>query len=49
MSVNFKYVDSKEQSMIKKSNGPRSYSFTYYSIKEKRYITTHNSYDLAFI
>lgn len=47
MSVNFKYVDSKEQSMIKKSNGPRSYSFTYYSIKEKRYITTHNSYDLA--
>ena len=47
MTVKFNYKDSEGKTMIKDSNDPKSYSFTYYSIHHRRYITTHNSYDLA--
>lgn len=47
MISKFIYKDSKGEKMIKKSDKPKSYSFTYFSIHKNRIVSNHESYELA--
>lgn len=47
MTIEFLYKDTKGEKMIKKSDKPKSYSFTYFSTYKNRIVSNHESYELA--